>query len=84
MATDIVAQFIEENRRRNSEYSAWTEFIVADANDLRFPPHSFDFVFANWLLMYLNDDQLEAFAQRLFEWIAPGGHLFFRESCETR
>lgn len=83
VASDIVASFIDENKRRHSEFPH-VSFIVSDANDLRFPHNSFDLIFANWLLMYLNDEQLDQFAERLYEWLSPNGRLFFRESCESR
>jgi len=81
-ASDIVASFIEENQRRQSNFVN-IKYIISDANDLRFSSNSMDFIFANWLLMYLTDEQLDKFAERLFEWISPYGHLFFRESCES-
>ncbi len=33
------------------------------------------------LLMYLADEEVQSLAQRMLEWLTPGGTLFFRESC---
>lgn len=45
---------------------------------------SIDFVFSNWLLMYLSDDEVKCFIQKILGWLRPGGFLFFRESCNHR
>lgn len=45
---------------------------------------SFDFIFSNWLLMYLSDEELKSFFERMLSWLKPGGFLFFRESCNHR
>ena len=42
---------------------------------------SYDVVFSNWLLMYLSDGEVASLARRALRWLAPGGALFFRESC---
>jgi hypothetical protein len=42
---------------------------------------SFDIVFSNWLFMYLSDEETEQLLQNSLSWLAPGGTLFFRESC---
>lgn len=42
---------------------------------------SFDLVFSNWLFMYLSDEETEQLLQKSLTWLAPGGTLFFRESC---
>jgi Methyltransferase domain. len=43
--------------------------------------NSLDFVFLNWLLMFLEDDETEILMNRIYKWLKPGGELFFRESC---
>jgi SAM-dependent methyltransferase len=57
------------------------DFLVADVVLMDCPPSSYDVVFSNWLLMYLSDAEVEAFARKALRWLAPGGVLFFRESC---
>lgn len=44
-------------------------------------PSSYDFVFTNWLLMYLNDTECKEFAQKSLKWLKLGGFIFIRESC---
>ena len=48
---------------------------------LPFDLHSFDIVFTNWLLMYLEDEEVRSFMQRALSWLREDGLLFFRESC---
>lgn len=45
---------------------------------------SIDFIFSNWLLMYLSDQELHNFIKKSISWLRPGGFLFFRESCNHR
>lgn len=45
---------------------------------------SFDFIFSNWLLMYLSDEELKSIVEKMLSWLRPGGFLFFRESCNHR
>lgn len=45
---------------------------------------SIDFIFSNWLLMYLSDEELNSVMQKMLTWLKPGGFLFFRESCNHR
>ena len=45
---------------------------------------SIDFIFSNWLLMYLSDEELMSFMKKMLSWLRPGGFLFFRESCNHR
>ena len=59
-------------------------FERADVMAMAFAPATFDFVFTNWLFMYLNDTELAALAPRLLRCLAPGGRLFFRESCNRQ
>lgn len=47
-------------------------------------PLSIDFIFSNWLLMYLSDEELKTFIKKSLSWLRPGGFLFFRESCNHR
>lgn len=45
---------------------------------------SVNFIFSNWLLMYLSDEELKAVMEKMLNWLQPGGFLFFRESCNHR
>uniref|UniRef100_A0A7N8Y8K9 phosphoethanolamine N-methyltransferase n=1 Tax=Mastacembelus armatus TaxID=205130 RepID=A0A7N8Y8K9_9TELE len=82
-AVDFMESFIERNRQVNGHHSNAT-FIQADVTKLDIPDNSIDFIFSNWLLMYLNDEELKAFIKKTLVWLRPGGFLFFRESCNHR
>jgi phosphoethanolamine N-methyltransferase len=59
-------------------------FEAADVMAMAFEAGCFELVFTNWLFMYLNDAELAALAPRLLRCLAPGGRLFFRESCNRQ
>ncbi|KAM9301526.1 uncharacterized protein PAF06_014724 [Gastrophryne carolinensis] len=79
-AVDFMKNFIEKNRENNGHRGNIT-FMQADVTHLDFADDSFDFIFSNWLFMYLNDTELAALTQKMLAWLKPGGYLFFRESC---
>ncbi|XP_074504801.1 uncharacterized protein LOC141775384 [Sebastes fasciatus] len=82
-AVDFMESFVEGNRQDNGHHSNAT-FLQADVTTLDFPQNSFDFIFSNWLLMYLSDEELKSFTEKVLCWLRPGGFLFFRESCNHR
>ncbi len=61
-----------------------TSFEAADVMTMAFDGGSYDFVFTNWLFMYLSDAELALLAPRLLRCLTPGGRLFFRESCNRQ
>ncbi|XP_034399256.1 phosphoethanolamine methyltransferase isoform X4 [Cyclopterus lumpus] len=75
--------FVERNRQNNGHHSN-VSFIQADVTKLEIPLNSIDFIFSNWLLMYLSDEELKSFMKKMMGWLRPGGFLFFRESCNHR
>ncbi|XP_067103955.1 phosphoethanolamine methyltransferase isoform X1 [Osmerus mordax] len=79
-AVDFMESFVKKNKQNNRHHSNGV-FIQADVTKLDFPKNSFDLIFSNWLLMYLSDEELSSLTERMLGWLAPGGHLFFRESC---
>lgn len=81
-AVDFAKQFIDENRRANSEFENIT-YHVANVMDLDFADQSFDFMFMNWLLMYLDDPQIAQLQQSISRWARPDAPVFLRESCVT-
>ncbi|XP_069550606.1 phosphoethanolamine methyltransferase [Brachyistius frenatus] len=83
MAVDFMESFVEKNRQNNGHHSNAT-FLQADVTKLEVPPNSIDFIFSNWLLMYLGDVELQSFMEKMLSWLQPGGFLFFRESCNHR
>jgi phosphoethanolamine N-methyltransferase len=78
-AVDFAPQFIDAQEKRTN-----VALICSDAMDLTFEENSFDFVFFNWFLMYLEDDEMELLLQRIARWLKPSGELFFRESCDLK
>jgi len=77
---DFVEKFLEENRRRTASFNN-ASYCCADVMNLEFEDRSFDFVFINWLLMYLDDRQITQLRDRIRRWTRVGGYVFFRESC---
>eukprot|EP00451_Oxyrrhis_marina_P002023 CAMPEP_0204253818 /NCGR_PEP_ID=MMETSP0468-20130131/2119_1 /ASSEMBLY_ACC=CAM_ASM_000383 /TAXON_ID=2969 /ORGANISM="Oxyrrhis marina" /LENGTH=554 /DNA_ID=CAMNT_0051227449 /DNA_START=45 /DNA_END=1709 /DNA_ORIENTATION=- len=80
VAVDFVEASCDENRRVHAHLEN-LEVVCADATKIDYEPGTFDLVFTNWLLMYLADEEVQAFASNALRWLKPGGHLFFRESC---
>lgn len=79
-AQDFVQEFIDKNRTACSHWSN-VSHAVGDIMEAQFAPASFDHIFINWLLMYIQDDDLPALIQRLTTWLSSGGTIFLRESC---
>jgi phosphoethanolamine N-methyltransferase len=79
-AVDFVKEFLDQNRKATAGFCNIT-YYCTDVMDLEFEPESFDFVFMNWLLMYLNDQEIALLRDRIHQWLRVGGTLFFRESC---
>lgn len=80
VALDFVESSCAENRRVHADLNN-IEVVCDDATRIAYPPQSFDVVFSNWLLMYLNDEEVKDLARKSLEMLKPGGVLFFRESC---
>ena len=79
-AVDFVEKFLDQNRKATAQFNN-ISYYCADVMDLEFEPESFDFIFMNWLLMYLDDQQMMLLHDRIRQWIRVGGTIFFRESC---
>lgn len=79
-SVDLVPQFVEKNRLSHQSFKN-IDFLCSDAIDLSFDEHSFDFIFTNWLLMYLEDEEVSLLIDRIHRWLKPQGQFFFRESC---
>lgn len=79
-ATDFVYKFIEKNKKACIDCSN-TNHLVANVMDLNIESESFDFVFINWLCMYLTDDEVRILGDRIYQWLTPDGLFFLRESC---
>jgi len=79
-AVDFTENFLDQNRKATAQFNNIT-YYCTDVMNLEFEPASFDFVFMNWLLMYLDDQQIVLLRDRIHQWLRVGGTLFFRESC---
>ena len=79
-AVDFTENFLDQNRQSTARYDNIT-YRCTDVMSLEFEDECFDFVFINWLLMYLNDQQTVLLRDRIHKWLRVGGTLFFRESC---
>ena len=79
-AVDFVEKFLNQNRKATAQFNN-ISYYCANVMDLAFQPESFDFVFINWLLMYLDDQQMILLRDRIRQWTRVGGTVFFRESC---
>lgn len=79
-AVDFMQNFLDKNREDNG-YRGNITFLQADVTHLELPENSYDFIFSNWLFMYLNDTELMKLIRKMLGWLKPGGYLFFRESC---
>lgn len=80
MAIDFMEIFVEKNRQLNRHHGNIT-FQQSDVTQLELPYESFDLVFSNWLLMYLEEKEVEELFFNILKWLRPGGFFFFRESC---
>ena len=77
---DFIEKFIEENRRTTDRFNN-ASYCCADVMDLEFEDGSFDFVFVNWLFMYLDNRQIALLSDSIRRWTRAEGKVFFRESC---
>lgn len=82
ITVDFNQKFIDKNQENNADFSNII-YQCKNAVDLSFEPERFDFIFINWLFMYLDDNDVENIINRIFKWLKPDGQLFLRESCIT-
>ncbi|ETO01952.1 hypothetical protein RFI_35487, partial [Reticulomyxa filosa] len=81
-AVDFMKICIDKNDESVGQVYKNVEYIWRDVTELSLPNEQFDFVFSNWLLMYLDDIETQDLAHKMVEWTKPGGYIFFRESCQ--
>ncbi len=77
---DFVERFLEQNREANGGHGN-AAFHCDNVMNMEFEAGAFDFVFWNWLLMYLGDADTASLADMIRSWTRVGGLVFFRESC---
>ncbi|GMT14398.1 hypothetical protein PFISCL1PPCAC_5695 [Pristionchus fissidentatus] len=80
LTTDFIDEFIKKNKERNC-HLANVDYAVGDAVNLQLKDGSVDFVFTNWIMMYLSDTETVQFVQKCLSWLRPNGHAHLRESC---
>ena len=79
-AVDFIKKFVDENRQVNSQFNN-ISYHCSDVMKLDFEPGSFDFIFMNWLLMYLDEEEIAILRDKVRGWLRAEGMVFFRESC---
>ena len=62
-------KFIHDNQELNGRKHSNVTFAQLDASKIPYPSESFDFVFSNWLLMYLGDNEVHQFAVDSLRWV---------------
>lgn len=82
VATDFNPNFIKANQEENSNLSNII-YQCENSINLDFEENYFDFVFINWLLMYLDNEEVKLIIDRIARWLKPQGQFFLRESCIT-
>ncbi|KAL3859677.1 hypothetical protein ACJMK2_009885 [Sinanodonta woodiana] len=80
VAVDFMEKFVEKNKEVNGHHNNIT-FMCADVTKLELEEKSFDLIFSNWLMMYLEDEEVQALLKKQLSWLKKGGYLFARESC---
>ncbi len=58
-AVEFMPTYIKENEAVNGAKFENITFLCADVTTIDFPEGSFDFVFSNWLMMYLTNSETE-------------------------
>ena len=84
LAIDFMEKFItvNENTHKKLYPNIDMKFKCQDVCTLILNSLSFDFVFSNWLMMYLDDKETIKLAEKMYKWCRYDGYIFFRESCE--
>eukprot|EP01084_Bolivina_argentea_P273679 466255_1 len=82
LAVDFVDKFLKENKKRFNTQYPHIDYLCRDVTKLELDNQSYEFVFSNWLMMYLNDEEVYKLAEKFYNWCGVGGYIFFRESCE--
>ena len=79
-ALDFSEGFIEKNQASTSHFGN-VEHCCADVLEWAYPIGAYDFVFSNWLLMYLDDGDVLKLLRNVHSCLSNAGTAFFRESC---
>lgn len=82
----IQIDFSEGNIRKARELHkdvANVEYRTHNIMAASFDDRTMDCIFGNWILQYLEDDEVETLVSRAYTWLKPGGMVFFREGIKT-
>eukprot|EP01084_Bolivina_argentea_P014570 27222_1 len=82
LAVDFVGKFLNENKKRFNSIYPHIDYLLKDVTKLELDRNSYDIIFSNWLMMYLDDNEVIKLSAKLANWCNVGGYIFFRESCE--
>ncbi len=77
---DISAEALDKNRERNAHLDN-IDYVKADITQHEFGLEKYDVVFANWLLMYFDEDDTKKLVKCADRVLRPKGIALFRESC---
>lgn len=80
---DFIENLIMENKKKH-EFIGNITFEHADLTKMNIEADLYDYVFTNWLFMYLSDEELKEASCKLLGAIKEGGYFFMRESCNRQ
>ena len=82
----VEVDFVKENIQKAEELN-WeihnAEYLVKDVKNVEFAPNTINLIFGNWILQYLDDDEIVAFLSHIGKWLVHGGFAFFHEGVRT-
>eukprot|EP01012_Entosiphon_sulcatum_P015181 TRINITY_DN2018_c0_g1_i1.p1 TRINITY_DN2018_c0_g1~~TRINITY_DN2018_c0_g1_i1.p1 ORF type:complete len:378 (-),score=72.83 TRINITY_DN2018_c0_g1_i1:1298-2431(-) len=82
VGVDFVAEFIQGAKEFQSPYTPQIDFQHGNVLDVAVEG-PFDVVFANWLCMYLSEEECHRLVRRVIRWFAGRpGRFLLRESCD--
>ena len=67
-STDFMQKFVDENMATNGPRHPNLTFAQLDASNLPYGPETFHFIFTNWLLMYLDNTEVDRFAAQALKY----------------
>lgn len=80
IAVDFMQKFLNKNMENNCKFNN-IEYTCADVTKLQLLEQSTDLLFSNWLLMYLEDEEIQDLLRSAMYWLREDGYFFCRESC---
>ncbi|XP_078001099.1 uncharacterized protein LOC144453646 [Glandiceps talaboti] len=81
-AVDLIESYTRINKEKHG-YLGNIDFVTDDAINLKFQAESFDLMFCNYLMQYLDDSEARMFAANALTWLTEGGYLFTRDENEV-